>query len=64
MTPHAETIARGMLTPDEVACQLGVTAETILDWCRTKRLTAYRFSRKIIRIKQTDLAVFIEHSKP
>jgi len=63
MTPQAASIARGMLTPAAAGVELGVSGATVLEWCRAGKLVAYRFSRKVVRIKRTDLERFVENYK-
>lgn len=44
------------LTAAEVARRLGVTRHTVYRWIATGRLPAVRFSRKVIRVRRSDLA--------
>ena len=48
-----------MLTPEEVAASLRVSAETIRRWCRTGEIPAIRIGR-LWRIKQTTLDALLE----
>jgi excisionase family DNA binding protein len=47
---------REFLTPAEVAEQLGVTSDTVLDWVREGRLRAVRLSSRTIRFRREDIA--------
>jgi excisionase family DNA binding protein len=47
---------REFLTPQEVADQLGVTSDTVLDWVREGRLRAVRLSARTIRFGREDIA--------
>ncbi len=44
-----------LLTVAEVARRLGVTPHTVYRWIATGRLPAIRFSRKVIRVRKSDL---------
>jgi excisionase family DNA binding protein len=47
------------LTLQEIADELKLHIETVRDWVRTKRLTAYRVGRDY-RVKRIDLDKFLE----
>jgi len=47
------------LTLQQIADELQLHIETVRDWVRTKRLTAYRVGRDY-RVKRTDLDEFLE----
>jgi excisionase family DNA binding protein len=63
MTKHQKAIADGMLTPEEVAAEASVKPDTVLDWCKTRRLPAYRFNERVIRIKPSDWEAFKESKR-
>jgi excisionase family DNA binding protein len=63
MTKHQKAIARGMFSPYQAAEEIGVCSKTILRWCKDGKLTAYQFTKNIIRIKPSDLKSFIEGHK-
>ena len=50
------------LTVEEIAKQLGEKETSVRDWIRSKRLTAYKFGRRL-KVKRSDLEKFIENSK-
>ncbi len=54
LEPH-----EAMLSTAEVAVILGVTPTTVLRYVRSKRLAAYKISRRLIRFKRTDVDAFI-----
>lgn len=45
-----------LLTVAEVAGRLAVTPHTVYRWIATGRLPAVRYSRKVIRVRRSDLA--------
>lgn len=52
-----------LLSPAEVARHLGVTPWLIYSWIRTGRLPAMKFGRRVVRIRESDLAAFEEASR-
>ena len=59
---------RGCIVPDEwltlaqIADELKLHIETVREWVRTKRLTAYRVGRDY-RVKRADLDKFLEERR-
>jgi len=59
---------RGCIVPDEwltlaqIAEELKLHIETVREWVRTKRLTAYRVGRDY-RVKRVDLDKFLEERR-
>ena len=53
-----------MLTVAEVARYLGVTPHTVYRWISQGRLSATRYSPKVIRVRRGDLAAFAPASTP
>lgn len=51
---------RMMVSPAEAATMLDVNKETILIWIRTGRLPAARLSKRIIRIRVSDIDAMLE----
>lgn len=51
------------LTPQEVASQLRVDAQTVRRWCLDGQLKASRLGPKVFRIAQGDLAAFLAKSE-
>ena len=47
-----------LLSPLEVAEQLGVSDQTVYNWIREKRIAALRMGR-LLRIRQSDLERFV-----
>ena len=50
------------LTLQEIADELKLHIETVREWVRTKRLTAYRVGRDY-RVKRADLDKFLEERR-
>ena len=50
------------LTLQEIADELKLHIETVREWVRTKRLTAYRVGRDY-RVKRSDLDRFLEERR-
>ncbi len=50
------------LTLQEIADELKMHIETVREWVRTKRLTAYRVGRDY-RVKRSDLNKFLDERK-
>jgi len=50
------------LTLQQIADELQLHIETVREWVRTKRLTAYRVGRDY-RVKRTDLDKFLEERR-
>jgi excisionase family DNA binding protein len=50
------------LTLQQIADELQLHIETVRDWVRTKRLTAYRVGRDY-RVKRVDLDKFLEERR-
>ena len=50
------------LTLQQIADELQLHIETVREWVRTKRLTAYRVGRDY-RVKRTDLNKFLEERR-
>ena len=50
------------LTLQQIADELQLHIETVREWVRTKRLTAYRVGRDY-RVKRTDLNEFLEERR-
>lgn len=51
------------LSVAEVAQILRVSASTVRTWVTTKRLRAHRYEGRLIRIRRSDLEIFIERSR-
>ena len=51
-----------LLTPDEVIPRLRVSRSTLYEWLAKGELPSYRLGR-IIRIRETDLADFLERRR-
>lgn len=49
-----------MLTPAEVAEQLGISRNTVYDWIREGRLPAHKYGPRTIRINADDLTAFTQ----
>ena len=49
-----------MLTVTEVAERLGVSPRAVYRWIRLKALKALKFSPKVLRVREYDLAKFCE----
>jgi excisionase family DNA binding protein len=50
------------LTVEEIAKELKAKETSVRDWIRGKRLTSYKFGKRIM-VKRSDLEKFIERSK-
>jgi len=53
-----------LLTVAEVARYLGVTPHTVYRWISRSRLAAIRYSRKVIRVRRSDLAALAPARTP
>lgn len=63
MTPQLAGTIKGMMTAEQVAKQLGVSAWTVLKLARAKQLPSYHFSKRTVRFKYSDVQAFIERTK-
>jgi excisionase family DNA binding protein len=54
---------KAYLTPEEVADRLKVKAKTVREWCRLKKLMAYK-AGDLWRISEADLSRFLKRDEP
>lgn len=50
------------LTVEDIAEELEEKPNSVREWIRSKKLTAYKFGRRL-KVKREDLEKFIENSK-
>ena len=63
MNSHSESIAKGMLTPQEAGARCGIPDTLIMSLARRKKITAYRFGHRTVRFKPSDVDAYIERQK-
>ena len=54
---------QGLMTVQQAAAYLAVSERTVWNLIKDNRLPAVRFGKKLLRIVQTDLDVFIQAAK-